>query len=203
MKGAHGGTRPHWVKTTMRFAVSDKQPKKVHEQVKMCEFGVLFNDACPHRHYDYDNTLERSCIRIYVHKYIYISKVLNVFHWKHHFKMCTRCANMTYVRSNKNIGFQIGKWNTNFWKLDTKKMMDLFRGHISQSLPATACWRYDMETLSGLWTLCEGNSSVIGGFFSQRVSDAEFPCFLWCCFNKLLNMRSSCSDLSDTYVMSL
>ena len=38
-------------------------------------------------------------------------------------------------------------------------------------------WRHDMETLSALLTLCEGNPSVIDGFPSQRASNASCDVF--------------------------
>ena len=37
-----------------------------------------------------------------------------------------------------------------------------------------------MESLSELLTPCEGNPPVTGGFPSQRASDVEPLCFLWC-----------------------
>ena len=178
--------------------------KKVHEQVKMCEFGVLFNDACPHRHYDYDNTLERSCIRIYVHKYIYISKVLNVFHWKHHFKMCTRCANMTYVRSNKNIGFQIGKWNTNFWKLDTKKwwicFVDIYHKVCLPQHDDVMAWKrfpHYGPFVRGIHRLSVDSSHKESVMRSFHISFDVASISCWTCG------RVAAPDLSDTYVMSL
>ena len=38
----------------------------------------------------------------------------------------------------------------------------------------------DMETLSVFLALCEGNPPVTGGFPSQRASNAELKCLLWC-----------------------
>ena len=40
-------------------------------------------------------------------------------------------------------------------------------------------WRHQMEILSALLALCEGNPFVTGGFPSQWASDAELWCFLW------------------------
>ena len=37
-----------------------------------------------------------------------------------------------------------------------------------------------METVSALLDLCEGNPTVTGGFPSQRASNVELWCFLWC-----------------------
>ena len=40
-------------------------------------------------------------------------------------------------------------------------------------------WRHDMEAFSATLALCEGNPLVIGGFPSQRTSNAGLWCFLW------------------------
>ena len=42
-------------------------------------------------------------------------------------------------------------------------------------------WRYDMETLTALLVLCEGNPPVTGGFPSQRPIMLEF-CWCLCCW---------------------
>ena len=42
-----------------------------------------------------------------------------------------------------------------------------------------SCWRHDMETLSVLLALCEGNPLANGGFQTQK-SNKEFWYFLWC-----------------------
>ena len=47
------------------------------------------------------------------------------------------------------------------------------------------CWRHQMEKLSVLLTLCEGNSPVIGEFPSQRQVTQSFDVF----FDLLLNKR--------------
>ena len=47
--------------------------------------------------------------------------------------------------------------------------------------------RHQMETFSALLPLCEGNQSVIGGFPSQRASNAA----LWCSCVVSLNKRLS------------
>ena len=45
---------------------------------------------------------------------------------------------------------------------------------------ATCTWRrHDMDTLSALLALCEGNPPVTGGFLSQRASNAEIWCFFY------------------------
>ena len=58
-----------------------------------------------------------------------------------------------------------------------------------------------METLYALLALCEANLSVIGGFRSQRVSNAEFDAFFDVRVNKRLNKWLSCrwewSDQSE------
>ena len=40
-------------------------------------------------------------------------------------------------------------------------------------------WCHEIDCISALLALCEGNPKVIGGFQSQRASDAELWCFLW------------------------
>ena len=42
-------------------------------------------------------------------------------------------------------------------------------------------WHHDMETLSKLLALCEGNLPVIDGFPSQRASNTELWCAYCCC----------------------
>ena len=43
-----------------------------------------------------------------------------------------------------------------------------------------AWWRHQMETFSALLALCAGNSPGTGEFPSQKASDVELWCFLWC-----------------------
>ena len=62
---------------------------------------------------------------------------------------------------------------------------------LQRDQPLGAWWHYDIEMLSILPALCEGNPLVIGGFPSQRTTDVELGCFL-CCFSKLLNKHASC-----------
>ena len=51
--------------------------------------------------------------------------------------------------------------------------------------------RHDMEALSALQALCEGNPPVTGGFPSQRASDAGFDAFFGVILNKTLNKQYS------------
>ena len=46
-------------------------------------------------------------------------------------------------------------------------------------LPLQPWWRHQMETVSALLSLCEGNPPVTGGFPLTKASDTEFWCFLW------------------------
>ena len=69
-------------------------------------------------------------------------------------------------------------------------------------------WRRDMDKLSTLLALCEGNPPVAGGFPSQRTSDVKLWCFFFAVnLNKLLNKHLSCwwfampSLLCDVTVM--
>ena len=48
-------------------------------------------------------------------------------------------------------------------------------------------WHHDMETLSLLLALCEGNPPVTGGFPSQRASNMSFDVFFDVTQNELLN----------------
>ena len=41
-------------------------------------------------------------------------------------------------------------------------------------------WRNDMETFSALLAFCDCTPQVTGGFPSQKASDEEIWCFLWC-----------------------
>ena len=40
-------------------------------------------------------------------------------------------------------------------------------------------WRHQMEAISALLALCEGNPPATGGFPFTKASDAELWCFLW------------------------
>ena len=52
-------------------------------------------------------------------------------------------------------------------------------------------WYHDLETLSVLLSLCEGYTSVTGGFPSQRASDARPWCFIWVSLYKLMISRKA------------
>ena len=70
--------------------------------------------------------------------------------------------------------------------------------HISYRLHHESRWPHQMETLSALLALCEANLSVIGGFWSQRTSHAEFDVFFDVRLNKRLHKLLSCRwDWSD------
>ena len=81
---------------------------------------------------------------------------------------------------------------------DTCRYFD-FRATFRSHIP----WRrHDMETLSALLALCEGNPTVIGGFPSRRASNADFYvsfdidltnywCFFWYWLNEWLNKHSN------------
>ena len=66
---------------------------------------------------------------------------------------------------------------TKFWQSSCKQK----HKHTCIYLP---WWHHDMETISALLTLCEGNTPVTGRFPSQMASNVEFWCCLCCCPNK-------------------
>ena len=66
---------------------------------------------------------------------------------------------------------------------------------------ATCTWRrHDVDTLSTLLALCEGNPPGTGGFLSQIASNAEIWCLFYIHLNKLLSKQSW--RLSDATVMN-
>ena len=58
-------------------------------------------------------------------------------------------------------------------------------------LHCTTSWSYEMEMLSALLALCEGNLLVTGGVTSQRTRNTDLWCFLEVSRNELLNKHSS------------
>ena len=53
-------------------------------------------------------------------------------------------------------------------------------------------WRHDIETLTTLLGLHDGNALATSGFPLQRANDAELWWYLCCQLNTLLNMELSC-----------
>ena len=52
---------------------------------------------------------------------------------------------------------------------------------IIRSNGSPSWWHYEIETLSSLPALCEGNPPpVTSGFPSQKATNVELWCFLWC-----------------------
>ena len=49
-------------------------------------------------------------------------------------------------------------------------------------------WRHDVETFSAWLALCEENSQFTGGFHSQRASNWEHCCFLWCILKQTVKL---------------
>ena len=81
------------------------------------------------------------------------------------------------------------------WRLSSRRLTD---GSVSPSAGTYRIstynpmpwWRHQMETVSALLALCEGNPPVIGGFPSQRDSNAGFDVFFNVCLNKRLNKQT-------------
>ena len=57
-------------------------------------------------------------------------------------------------------------------------------------LKEISTWRHQIETLSALVALCEGNPPVTGGFPSQRPVTRGFDVFFGLCLNKRLTKQS-------------
>ena len=59
----------------------------------------------------------------------------------------------------------------------------------------------DMETLSALLALCEGNPPVTGGFPSQRSSNADLWCFLGCYPEQAVQQTLDLSVIWDDFTL--
>ena len=76
--------------------------------------------------------------------------------------------------NNKMVMWPSCLYNGN---LCAENMVSLYWNGFPGSYP---WWLHDMDMISILLTLCEGNPLITGGFSLQKASNAELWCFLWC-----------------------